>query len=222
MSKEISIVIVEDNELMLFGISNSLSCFEEIKIIGTALDGKKGFEIISQLKPDVAVIDIRMPKLNGIELTKMIREHKLNTNIVIITSIEEDDYLYNAFLNGANAYTLKDIEPNELFNTIKMVSTGLTLIQPNVAKNVLQTLNKKNKIEHKNITKLTEPLTERELNILTLIAKGYKNKQIADTLFITEGTVKVHVNNILRKLGVTDRTQALIKALENDLIQQND
>lgn len=217
MTKKISLVIVEDNELMLFGISSALSDFEEIEIKGTAPDGKKGFEVISEIKPDVALIDIRMPKMNGIELTKELRDKNFNTGIVIITSIEDDEWLYKAFLNGANAYTLKEIQPVELLSTIKMVASGLTLIQPTVAKNVLQKLNsvKKEKTEHK----ILEPLTERELEILTLIAKGYKNKQIADSIYITEGTVKVHINNILRKMGVTDRTQALIRAMENDLIK---
>ncbi len=216
MTKKISLVIVEDNELMLFGISSALSTFEDIDIKATASDGKKGFEMISLLKPDVALIDIRMPKMNGIELTKELRNHDISTGIVIITSIEDDDWLYKAFVNGANAYTLKDIQPPELYHTIKMVAGGLTLIQPTVAKHVLQKLNtvKKEKVDTK-----IESLTDREMEILTLIAKGYKNKQIADTIYITEGTVKVHINNMLRKLGVTDRTQALIKAMENDLIK---
>ncbi len=216
MSKKISLVIVEDNELMLFGISSALSNFEEIELIGTAGDGKKGLEVIEKLSPQVALIDIRMPKMNGIELTKAIREKEINTNIVIITSIEDDEWLFKAFLAGANAYTLKDIQPEELFNTIKIVSNGLTLIQPTVAKNVLQELQNIKKAKSGN--KLSESLTEREFEILTLIAKGYKNKQIADSSFITEGTVKIHINNILRKLGVADRTQAVIKAIENDLL----
>lgn len=211
-----SLVIVEDNELMLFGISSALSNFQDINILGTANDGKKGFDLINELKPNVALIDIRMPKMNGIELTKELRDKGFNTGIVIITSIEDDEWLYKAFLYGANAYTLKDININELYNTIKMVASGLTLIQPTVAKHVLHELNsnKKEKLNKGSI----ESLTERELEILTLIAKGYKNKQISDSVFITEGTVKVHINNILRKLGVSDRTQALIKAMENDLI----
>jgi DNA-binding NarL/FixJ family response regulator len=216
MSKKISLVIVEDNELMLFGISSALSNFQEIEVIGTAGDGKKGLEVIEKLLPQVALIDIRMPKMNGIELTKTIREKEINTNIVIITSIEDDEWLFKAFLAGANAYTLKDIQPEELFNTIKIVSNGLTLIQPTVAKNVLQELQNLKKV--KSVNPLSEGLTEREFEILTLIAKGYKNKQIADYTFITEGTVKIHINNILRKLGVADRTQAVIKAIENDLL----
>jgi DNA-binding NarL/FixJ family response regulator len=217
MNDKLSLVIVEDNELMLFGISSALSKFSEIEIVGTAGDGKKGLAVIEQAEPKVALIDIRMPKMNGIELTKAIREKNIKTSIVIITSIEDDEWLFKAFLAGANAYTLKDIQPDELFNTIKMVSSGLTLIQPTVAKHVLQELQTVKKTKETTTT-TTEPLTERELETLTLIAKGYKNKQIADAMFITEGTVKLHVNNILRKLGVTDRTQALLKAIENDLL----
>lgn len=216
MSDKLSLVIVEDNELMLFGISSALSNFEELEIVGTAGDGKKGLTVIEQLKPNVALIDIRMPKMNGIELTKAIREKNIKTNIVIITSVEDDEWLFKAFIAGANAYTLKDIPPEELFNTIKMVSSGLTLIQPTVAKHVLHQLQTGKKT--KEVKTTTEPLTERELEALTLIAKGFKNKQIAEVMFITEGTVKLHVNNILRKLGVTDRTQALLKAIENDLL----
>ncbi len=219
MTKKISLVIVEDNELMLFGISSAMSNFDEIELIGTAENGQKGLEIINKLNPDVALVDIRMPKMNGIELTKALKESNSKTGVVIITSIEDDDWLYKAFLYGANAYTLKDINPAELFHTIKMVASGLTLIQPTVAKHVLQELQgqKKEKSQTNKMDKI-DPLTERELGILTLIAKGYKNKQIADTAYITEGTVKIHINNILRKLGVTDRTQALIKAMENDLL----
>jgi DNA-binding NarL/FixJ family response regulator len=216
MNEKLSLVIVEDNELMLFGISSALSSFAEIEIVGTAGDGKKGLSVIEQFEPKVALIDIRMPKMNGIELTKAIRDKNIKTSIVIITSIEDDEWLFKAFLAGANAYTLKDIQPAELFNTIKMVSSGLTLIQPTVAKHVLNELQTVKKT--KDVSSITEPLTERELETLTLIAKGFKNKQIADVMYITEGTVKLHVNNILRKLGVTDRTQALLKAIENDLL----
>lgn len=216
MIEKLSLVIVEDNELMLFGISSALSSFEELEIVATAGDGKKGLAIIEQFKPNVALIDIRMPKMNGIELTKAIREKNIKTSIVIITSIEDDEWLFKAFLAGANAYTLKDIQPNELFNTIKIVASGLTLIQPTVAKHVLNELQTVKKTKEENTQ--TESLTERELETLTLIAKGFKNKKIADSMSITEGTVKLHINNILRKLGVVDRTQALLKAIENDLL----
>lgn len=212
---DISLVIVEDNELMLFGISSALSNFEDINIVGTASDGQKGLELISSLNPDVALIDIRMPKMNGIDLTKELRNKNFKTGVIIITSIEEDEWLYKAFLYGANAYTLKDINIKELYNTIKMVASGLTLIQPTVAKHVLQELNNtKEKVNNQ----INDLLTERELEILTFIAKGYKNKQIAETIYITEGTVKIHINSILRKLGVSDRTQAILKAMKNDLI----
>lgn len=223
MSEKISLVIVEDNELMLLGISSALEEFEALDIIGTANNGLAGLELVRRVKPNIALVDIKMPKMSGIELTKAIRDEELPTNIVVLTSLEDDEWVYKAFLNGANAYTLKDIQPSELFQTIKMVASGLTLIQPAIAKNILSGLQKKDqetvqKDEKKQSSPLTESLTERELEILKLIAKGYKNKQIAETACITEGTVKLHINNILRKLGVQDRTQALIKAMENDLI----
>lgn len=222
MEKEkISIVVIEDNELMLSGIVGTLSSFPIFNIVGTASKGKEGLNLLTKLIPDVALVDIRLPEMNGIDITKNIKSEYPNIGIVIITSMEDDEWLYKAFLAGANAYTLKDINSSDLFQVIKMVSNGLTLIQPTIAKYVLGKLNKSNivekDIEH-DYEVCTEKLTEREKEILSLIAKGYKNKQIAEMSFITEGTVKLHINNILRKLGVSDRTQAILKAIKIDML----
>lgn len=215
MKEKISIVIVEDNELMRLGISTSLSFYDDIEILSTAKNGQEGFEVIEKLKPKVSIIDIRMPYLNGLELTKKIREFQIDTNIIILTSLEDDEYLFEAFKNGANAYVLKDIEPEELYNTIKNVSKGIVLMQPAIAKNILTNVTAKNKIDKEHDIEL---LTDREKEILNLIAKGLKNKEISDKLFISEGTVKVHINNILKKLGVSDRNKAIIIAKEKDII----
>jgi len=213
MKEKITTVIVEDNELMLIGITTSLSFYDDIEVLSTAKNGQEGFEIINKLKPKVSIIDIRMPYLNGIELTKKIRELKIDTNIIILTSLEDEDYLYEAFKIGANAYVLKDVEPEELYATVKMVSKGNILIQPAIAKNILNNVTDKDKSENE-----IEHLTDREKEILNLIAKGLRNKEISEKLFISEGTVKVHINNILRKLGVSDRTQAIIIAKEKEII----
>jgi DNA-binding NarL/FixJ family response regulator len=213
MKEKITTVIVEDNELMLIGITTSLSFYDDIEVLSTAKNGQEGFEIINKLKPKVSIIDIRMPYLNGIELTKKIRELKIDTNIIILTSLEDEDYLYRAFKIGANAYVLKDVEPEELYATVKMVSKGNILIQPAIAKNILNNVTDKDKSENE-----IEHLTDREKEILNLIAKGLRNKEISEKLFISEGTVKVHINNILRKLGVSDRTQAIIIAKEKEII----
>lgn len=229
MDKKITLVIVEDNELMLAGISGALSAYKDLEIIGTAGRGKEGMHLIEKLKPDVALLDIRIPELSGLEITQLIQDKHLPSHVVILTSVEDDQYLYKAFLAGANAYTLKDIPTSELYSTIKMAANGLTLMQPTIAKYVLTELQnetapvveKKSAQETDAVKSLKEALTEREQEILTLIAKGYKNKDIADQLFISEGTVKVHVNNILRKMGVSNRSEAIVKAISSKLFSNS-
>ncbi|GIW22457.1 MAG: DNA-binding response regulator [Candidatus Sericytochromatia bacterium] len=215
MKEKISVVVLEDNELMLMGISSSLAFYDDIEILATGKNGKEGLELIRKLSPKVSIIDIRMPYIDGIELTKKLRDEKINTNIIILTSLEDEEYLFEAFKNGANAYVLKDIDPEELYNTVKMVSNGLVLMQPAIARNVLMDMNNKSKIKKE---ENLEHLTEREKEILVLISKGLKNKEISEKLFISEGTVKIHINNILKKLGVNDRNQAIIIAKEKDII----
>ncbi|PIQ24289.1 hypothetical protein COW36_23835 [bacterium (Candidatus Blackallbacteria) CG17_big_fil_post_rev_8_21_14_2_50_48_46] len=225
MQKKISLVIVEDNELMLAGISGALSCYADLEILATSGHGQEGMDLITKHRPDVALLDIRVPGMSGIEITQAIQDRGLPSHVVILTSIEDDQSLYRAFLAGANAYTMKDIPPAELYTTIKMAANGLTLMQPTVAKYVLTELQQDEKspadtvpLKFSTTSPLKEVLTERELEILTLIAKGYKNKDIADQLFISEGTVKVHVNNILRKMSVSNRSEAIVKAMASNLL----
>ena len=163
-----------------------------------------------------------MPGLSGLEITRAVQNLNLNCRVVILTSIEDDASLYQAFLAGAKAYTLKDIPSAELYATLKMVASGLTLIQPSVARYVLGELHQDTRpaeFSAQSVNGLKEILTDREQEILGLIARGFKNKEIAEQLFISEGTVKVHVNNILRKMSVSTRSEAIAKALNSDLFK---
>jgi DNA-binding NarL/FixJ family response regulator len=222
MSEKITLVIVEDNELMLAGISGALSVYPDLDILATSCNGREGMDFLARYRPDIALLDIRMPGMSGLEITQAVKDLNLPSRVVILTSIEDDQSLYQAFLAGARAYTLKDIPSAELYATLKMVASGLTLMQPSVARYVLSELQQETRpvdVTAPSLAALKAVLTEREQEILALIARGFKNKDIAEQLFISEGTVKVHVNNILRKMSVSTRSEAIAKAMNSDLFK---
>ena len=230
----IKILLVEDHELTRKGIAYSLKTFPDIEIIGDVDNGKKAVDFISSKKPDVILMDIAMPVMNGIDATKKINESYPDIKIIMLTSINEKQSVLSAFHSGANAYCMKDIKSEELINIIKAVMTGAVWIDPNIAikavmtgavwidpniaryvLDILQTtgIPAENKTPN-NIFNLTA----REREILKLIAEGRSNKDIAEKLVLSLHTVKNHVKNIIQKLAVDDRTQAAILALKENLI----
>ena len=214
----IKILLVEDHELTRKGIAYSLKTFPDIEIIGDVDNGKKAVDFISSKKPDVILMDIAMPVMNGIDATKKINEEYPDIKIIMLTSINEKQSVLDSFHSGANAYCMKDIKSEELINIIKAVMTGAVWIDPNIARYVLDILQTTGIQEENKTPSNLFNLTAREREILKLIAEGRSNKDIAEKLVLSLHTVKNHVKNIIQKLAVDDRTQAAILALKENLI----
>lgn len=216
----IKILLVEDHELTRKGIAYSLKTFQDIEIIGDVDNGKKAVEFIKTKQPDVILMDIAMPVMNGIDATKKINSENPDIKIIMLTSIDEKQSVLSAFHSGANAYCMKDIKSEDLLSIIKAVMAGAVWIDPNIAKyvlDILQTTNISESEENKTSTNIFN-LTAREKEILKLISEGRSNKDIAEKLVLSLHTVKNHVKNIIQKLSVDDRTQAAILALKENLI----
>ncbi len=233
---EIKVIVIEDHNLTRMGLRAALQTEPEIKIIGEASNGTDGLELLKTMKPDVATIDIGLPDMDGIELTRKYRQYQqetqdFTTNLLILTMQSSEETVLAAFGAGADSYCMKDIESDRLINAVKTTSTGSSWIDPAIADIVLQqvrqddinsTSSKRVMIEglEPELEKTIEsfPLTQREKEVLELIVAGCDNAEIAKRLYLTVGTVKTHVRGILSKLCVADRTQAAVRALRAGLV----
>ncbi|QOR67273.1 response regulator transcription factor [Cytobacillus suaedae] len=209
----IKVLIADDHHVVRRGLLFFLKTQKEIEIVGEATNGKEAVELVEQLKPDVILMDLVMPEMDGIEATKMIKEKHPDIHILILTSFSDQDHVIPAIQAGATGYQLKDIEPDELVKAIKAVYNGDSQLHPKVTAHVMTHLLKGDKKE----SNLLDELTRRELEVLAEIAKGKSNKEIASSLVITEKTVKTHVSNILAKLELADRTQAALYAVKHGI-----
>ena len=200
----IKVLIVDDQALIREGLNMMLGLYDEIKIVHEANNGKEAIEILGEKDVDVILMDIRMPIMNGVEATKIIKEKYPHIKILILTTFNEDEYIFEGLNNGADGYLLKDIGSKELVNNIKAVYKGDMLFHGEVAKTIASVIKSNKDVGNK--TNLKE-LTPREMEIGKLISQGKNNKEISEILYITEGTVKNHITNILAKLELRDRTQ---------------
>lgn len=221
---EISLLIVEDHTLTRFGLKTAFESLNQIKIIMEAEDGETAVEIAKESKPNIVLMDLGLPGINGIEATNLIKEFDSSIKIVILTSHNNQDEIWAALGAGANAYCMKDIEPERLINVIESVYEGAVWFDPAIADTILKTLVAKSS-KHSNAESYANRengekvlLTYREMEVLRLIVDGYSNAEISEKLFVSIHTVKAHVCNILQKLGVDDRTQAAIKALKDGIV----
>jgi DNA-binding NarL/FixJ family response regulator len=214
-NKKIKILIAEDSKLTVVGLKAMMAETEEFEVIAIATDGQSAVEKALELSPDAIIMDIGLPILDGIQATKIIKKKNENIKIIMLTSHSSDEDVFDALSAGANSYCLKDIEPEDIRNVIKTTVSGASWLAPEIAKIVLSKLaSDEGKIFKKNL------LTEREIEILTLIAKGCSNTKIADNLYISINTVKTHIKNIFGKLEVEDRMHAVLKGLKEELIQE--
>ena len=202
----IKILIVDDQSLIREGLSMMLSLYDEIFLVGEASNGKEALDILGKSEVDLVLMDIRMPVIDGVEATKIIKEKYPHVKVLILTTFKEDEYIFEGLINGADGYLLKDISSEELVRAIETVYKGNVLLQPEVAKKIMGALNDK-KAQKDNKKDLLKELTKREYEIAILIGEGKSNKEISEILCITEGTVKNHITNILDKLNLKDRTQ---------------
>ncbi|PTJ71604.1 response regulator transcription factor [Mammaliicoccus sciuri] len=206
----IRVLFVDDHEMVRIGISSYLSTQEDISVIGEAASGREGIEKAEELEPDVILMDLVMDDMNGIEATQHIKKHQPSVKIVMLTSFIEDNEVYQALDAGVDSYILKTTSADDIANAIRKTYNKESIFEPEVLVKMRNRMNRK--------AELFEMLTEREMEILLLIAKGYSNQEIASASHITIKTVKTHVSNILSKLEVQDRTQAVIYAFQHNLI----
>ncbi|MFB3165795.1 response regulator transcription factor [Neobacillus sp. 179-C4.2 HS] len=211
----IRILITDDHHVVRRGLAFFLKTQKDIEIIGEAGNGREAVELTRTLKPDLVLMDLVMPEMDGIQATKIIKSEMPEIKIMMLTSFSDQDHVIPALEAGASGYQLKDIEPDELIACIRKIMSGENQLHPKATSHLLANLsNKENKERN-----LLEQLTKRELDVLKEIARGKSNKEIASTLFITEKTVKTHVSNLLAKLEVADRTQAALFAVKNQLVE---
>lgn len=213
---KIKILIVDDQTLMRDGLKTIIELEDNMEVIGTSKNGQEAIEFCKISPPDLILMDIRMPVMDGVESTKLIKSLYPETIILILTTFNDDDYIIDALAHGASGYILKDIEGDELIRTINEASKGSFLLPSEVAIKIAQRLTKTSVVTVENKHRLKD-FSEREIEIAKMIALGLNNKQISSSLYISEGTVKNYISNIYSKLGTSDRMAAALtikKALE--------
>jgi DNA-binding NarL/FixJ family response regulator len=218
MPEAIRILLVDDQRLMREGLRVLLALEPDLEVIGEAEDGAVALNAYEALQPDVVLMDVRMPGMDGVEATWRLRERWPKARIVILTTFDDDEYVFEALRAGALGYLLKDVSGHDLAQAVRTVAAGGALIQPSVAAKVVAEFARMAPPAREVDAGLAEPLSEREVQILRLLAGGLTNRQIAERLSMAEGTIKNYVTNILGKLGARDRTQAAIRARKLGLI----
>ncbi len=212
----IEVCLVDDQTLVRQGIRSLLELSDSIRVIGEASDGMQAIETIPRIKPDVVLLDMRMPGMSGLDVLNALAAKDELPPTIILTTFDDDQLVLAGLKAGARGYLLKDVSLDQLVDAVKTVANGGSLVAPMVTQRLLSGLERM----HNEFTSLDrpDPLTERETEILRLMAGGYSNKEIANSLGVAEGTVKNHVSNILSKLGVRDRTRAVLKAFELGIV----
>jgi DNA-binding NarL/FixJ family response regulator len=215
----IRVMLVDDQALFREGLETLLSVHRDIQVVGQASNGQEAVEVAAQVHPDVVLMDVRMPVLNGVRATRRLKKAQPQCRVIVLTTFDDDEYVFDALRAGAVGYLLKDVASARLVEAIRAAARGESILEPSVAAKVIAEFTRvSSMVPSAQMEQLVEPLSERELEILGLIARGDSNREIADQLFIAEGTVKNHVTHILGKLGVRDRTQAALKARELGLL----
>jgi len=221
MGEKVKVLLVEDHEMTRMGLQVGIEKHQELELVGEAADGLEGVSKAQKLLPDVILMDIGLPEIDGIEATKRIRDMHLDTKILMFTSRESEDDVFAALGAGADGYVTKGTNVSQLAAAILAVNSGASWLDPTIARMVLNRATKQNNAEQgKNPAEFAKNagLTQRELEVLALISDGLSNPEISDKLVISRATAKAHVHNILQKLCVENRTQATITAVKEGLI----
>ena len=212
----ISILIVDDHEVVRNGIRSNLETIKDFEVVGEAESGEAAIKMVSELIPDIVLLDLIMPGMDGVETTRQVKKISPRTQVVVLTSYHEDVHIFPALKAGATSYILKDMKMEKLVDALQRAVRHEVTLHPLVAERVLENIRGTDSEEPALFTELTE----RELDVLRLIAKGMTNSQIAETLVISENTVKGHVSNILSKLHLADRTQAAVYAWQSGIVNK--
>jgi DNA-binding NarL/FixJ family response regulator len=215
--ERVRVLLVDDDDLMRAGLRSVLSSDETIEVVGEAGDGRVALSRIRDLRPDLVLMDIRMPELDGISATREVLAAEPGVKVVVLTTFEQDDYIFEALSAGASGFLLKRTKPEELIAAIHTVAAGDSLLSPSVTRRVIDRM--ATQPSPVASSRRLDQLTPREHQVLELVARGLSNREIAEALFIEESTVKTHVKRILMKLGLRDRVQAVILAYEMGVIR---
>jgi DNA-binding NarL/FixJ family response regulator len=218
MAMAIKILIVDDQALFREGLRTLLSVQPDFDVVGEAANGEEALRLSVLHQPQVLLMDLRMPVMDGVTATRRLKETLPNCRVIVLTTFDDDEYVFDGLRAGAVGYLLKDVSSEKLFEAIRAAERGEYSLQPSITAKVMAEFSRMSRIAPPPANELSEPLSPRELEILRLVAKGASNRDIAETLVIAEGTVKNHLTNILGKLSVKDRMQAVLKAREYGLI----
>jgi DNA-binding NarL/FixJ family response regulator len=208
------VIIADDHELARLGLRTMLTPEPDLEVVGEATTGREAVELSRRLEPDLVLMDIRMPDLDGLTATRAIKEALPRTSILVVTLSEDPDYLMEALRVGAAGFVLKDASRREVVLAIRQVLTGESPLDPRLSAQLIRRMAQVGQSAKERPAKRGDELTPRELDVLRLVAEGKTNSEIAQTLFVSVGTVKVHVERIIDKLDVSDRTQAAVRAVE--------
>jgi len=212
----IRVVLADDQGMVRAGIRLILEAEEDLDVVGEAGDGEQAIAVTAQMQPDVVLMDIQMPTLDGIEATRRIgQDAAIRGRVLILTTFEQDEYVFEALRAGASGFLLKNAPPEELIQAVRIVAAGDALLSPSITRRVIEDYAQQSTPRRNDAG--VDALTERELEVLRLLATGKSNAELAEQLFLGEGTIKTHVSHVLSKLGLRDRVQAVVFAYETGL-----
>ena len=212
------LVIADDQGMVRAGFRSLLSAEPDLEVVGEASDGEQAVEVVTRLQPDVTLMDIRMPHLDGLAATRQLVAAAVPTRVLVLTTFDLDEYVFEALRAGASGFLLKDAPAEELAAAIRVVASGDSLLAPGVTRRVIDAFVRRPAAATAPRDERLAMLTPREMEVLGLLARGLSNLDIAERLYVSEGTTKTHVSNILMKLGLRDRVQAVIFAYENGVV----
>jgi DNA-binding NarL/FixJ family response regulator len=222
MTGSIRVVIVDDQGMVRAGFTSLLASEPDIEVVGDAADGEAAVELVTRLQPDVTLMDIRMPLLDGIAATRRLVEAGVPTKVLVLTTFDLDEYVFEALRAGASGFLLKDAPAEELAAAIRVVASGESLLAPVVTRRVIDAFVRRAAPPRARPDDRLRSLTPRELEVLGLVARGLSNAAVAERLFVSEATTKTHVSNVLAKLGLRDRVQAVVFAYEAGVVVPGD
>ena len=214
----IKILLVDDQTMFREGLRTLISTQPDFEVVGEAANGEEALRLVAQKKPGVVLMDLRMHVLDGVTATRSLHTQNPECKVIVLTTFDDDDSVFDGIRAGAVGYLLKDGPTEKLYEAIRAAAHGESFLQPSIAAKVVSEFSRLSNRPSTETSSLAEPLSEREIEVLRLVGSGFSNKQIASQLFIAEGTVKNHITSIFGKLEVTDRTQAALKAKEMKLI----
>ena len=213
----IRVLVVDDQELVRAGFIMILDTQDDIDVVGEAENGSDAVDAAGRLRPDVVLMDIRMPIMDGLEATRILKASKLDVRILILTTFDPDEYVYKALQAGASGFVLKDIPPHELLAAVRVIAKGEGLLAPSITQRLIAQFAER--LSPPEASQELERLTDRESEVLQLIAKGLSNFEVAEQLYLSPTTIKTHVSSVLAKLGLRDRVQAVVFAYENGVVR---